>query len=275
MQGKVGYRLQLENRVLENADLVDVGKSDVHVENVGAHVLLGDGLAQYIIDVAVDKRLLKALFTGGIYALSDYERHFRKLSIFAVGADTGYVFVAYRCRGDVICGGDGFFDVFGGGAAAAAENIYSELCNFGHLLGKAVGVEVIECPFAVAFGKSCVGFCKNRGRGVFKQLLYGSHELFGTERTVHSYGVHRKTFKKSHHGGRRCSGQQLAVLAVCVGGENRQIAVFLCRKHRCLGFIAVAHGFDEYKVGSVSRSEFNRVGENLHGTLKIKVSERL
>ena len=71
LQRQREHALKLLNNFRQHLRLIDLGKSDVHIEDMGAAVLLPKSLSEDILDIIVPKGLLEFLLAGGIDALSD------------------------------------------------------------------------------------------------------------------------------------------------------------------------------------------------------------
>ena len=168
-----------------------------------------------------------------------------------------------------------FADVFGSCAAAAAD--YSDAFPDGekHLLREILCTDVEIGHVAVAFRQACVRLEDNGDRAVFQKLVHNSLKLFRAEGAVCADRINAHSLKHSRHTRRICARHKTAVFAVSVGDKDRQIAVFLCGKNGCLGFVAVVHRFNRDEVGSVFNTEPYRFGKNLNRFFKVEITEGL
>ena len=153
LQRQIGDALEQGHHVHERRLFVDVGKPRVDVEDVRARLFLLDRLAGDVVVVAAAQRFFHRLFARRIDAFADHAdgvKHDRA----AGGANRGdglcRTLAANASVGDLAQQ----LDVFGSGAAAAADDRDAEV----DILG-AIGGEFFGADRVVAFlvGKPCVG----------------------------------------------------------------------------------------------------------------------
>ncbi len=166
------------------------------------------------------------------------------------------------------------FDVFGGRAAASADDPHSVFNRAFNILRKFFRINIIKSHLAVAFRQSGVRLERNGNGTVFQKLVHNSHELLRAERTVCTDCVNAHSLKHRRHNGRVCARHKSSVFAVCVRYDDRQVAVLLCGKHGSLRLVAVVHRFYRDEVNAIFHSELYRFGKYINRILKVKIAER-
>ncbi len=166
--------------------------------------------------------------------------------------------------------------------AAPAHNAGSHGDNFLHGLRKLGRIDIVDCPAALASGKPRIGVNQNRGGRNLKNLLQDSLHLHRPQPAVDSENVHPKALQKRHGGSRIAACEKLSFLIKHGCGKDRKrfpgcrrYPRLLGRQNRCLKLIAVAHGLYEDQIRSGFCSGPHHLLVDIHGVLKIQISQRL
>ena len=163
----------------------------------------------------------------------------------------------------------------GGGAAAAAQDLDTQVGNGSHVDGKLRRAHVKDGVAVAGVGQTGVGVDHQGHRGVLQQLLHNGHHLGGAQTAVDAQGAHTQALQQGHSGGGGAAGEQLAVFPVHGGHHHRQVAVLLGGQHGGLGLVGVAHGLNQDQVGPHRRPDAHHLGVQGHCVLKIQVPHGL
>ena len=258
----------------QHLGLVQLRQTHVHVQHLDAPVLLLGGKAQDVVDIPAQKRLLEALFPGGIDPLANQNGVAPQRDAVRVGAHAACL-RSCRGRGEQI---RGLFnqraDIVRRGAAAAAQNGGASAGHPLHTGGKLIRPNVVDSLSVHVPGKSGVWVYDHGHRGYVQQPWQKSLHLDRPQRAVHAQRVHTQALEQRDHRLGVSAGHQLAALVVHVCDEDRQIAVFLCRKDRGLGLIGVVHGLDQNEIRpGLSRPD--HLSKQIDRSFKIEVAQRL
>ena len=231
MQRRVAHRLNSLDNARHHLLFVNFGVADVDVENLRSCVNLTESLRQNIVDVVVDKRLLKELFACRVNALTDNARHIN-LNRGAGAANRGVALNSALGKCFAVERIFNFLYIFGGSAAAAAHHFYAVFEQSADALREPVGQNIIFV--AVRVGKSCVSLDDKRQICVLAHLRHHALELVGTERTVDAERRNAQSCQRKRRRGRRnaCKGSSAALKGH--RGDYGLVGIFLRREHRRL-----------------------------------------
>ena len=275
LQRQVDYGLKLTYRIFQNACLVKLRKSHIHIKNVDSAVLLTYSLRQNIIRVVFQQRLLKAFFARRIYPFPYEHGVVRKKHRFCVGGNAGEILFIYGLQRNTDKAFRKCADIFGGSTAAASRDPYALKHQLFCLARKLVCIYIVYGLSVFVMRKSCVGFHNHRDFGIFQIIPYHRGKSVGAEGAIDSDGVRAHSLKHCNHSGGIGSRHKLAVLAVGIGNKHGQVTVFLCGKQSGLRLVAVAHGLYHYQIHAAAAADFYSFGKNGNRLLKIKAAERL
>ena len=264
--------MKLTDRASKHISLVYFGKTYVYVKDVNSLFFLRNSFLENVVHISLAQSLLEALFTRGIYALSDKHGALTEDHGVSVGRNEGVALFFYGYGRDICAALSKKRNMLGCRAAASACYQHAFLNERAYFCRKFLRCYIIYRLTVFGFGKSGVWLENYGNRGVFKIFLYYGCERLGTERAVDTDSVSAHTLKHRDHSSRCCACHKLSVLTVGVGDEHGQIAVLLRGEKSRFSFVAIVHSLDKHEIGAVFCTETNCFCEYLYRVLKIKVS---
>ena len=147
------------------------------------------------------------------------------------------------------------FDVFRRRSAASTDQFNSQLQEIFHLLHKLITGDIICSRCRIR--QACIRFDHQRQIRQAPQLFCHRENFHRSQRAVDPHGIHAETFQGQHHCFQANACKCPAVFFKCHRHYHRQIACFLCSKHRSLHLIQIRHGFDNDQVCQVAASLYH------------------
>ena len=248
LQRQIGDALEQGHHVHERRLFVDVGKPRVDVEDVRARLFLLDRLAGDVVVVAAAQRLFHRLFAGRVDAFADHADGVERDRA-ASGADRGdglcRTLAANASVGDLAQQ----LDVFGSGAAAAADDRDAEVDVLGAIGGELFGADRVV---ALLVGKPCVGLHDDGLCGQRRDLFDDGQKLVGPQRAIDPDRV-RKGRGGQHERRHVAAGEGAHVVEEGHRRDDGKGAVFADGEQRGAKFGKVGHRLDEHEVGVFAR----------------------
>ena len=274
LERQVGHLLQLADHMRQHGALVNVGQTRIDVEDLRALLRLGDTLGKDKVEIPLAQRLLHALFARRVDALADQHRVVAEPHGVRVGGRDAQVLRLDRHRHGALHRGSKGADIVRRGAAAAARGAHAAAHRIRHLGGKIRRCDIVDRSAVHRLRQPCIRLEQHRHGGAGKQFIHHAAQFGGTERAVGAERRDAHALEQSDHRRRRCPGHQLAVRAVSIGDDDREVTVFAGGKQRRLGLVAVVHRLDEDEVRAVLCAEAHRPGKSRNRILKVERSER-
>ncbi len=277
LQGKGSDALELLHDLREHLHLINLRQADIDIQGIGSGAFLLETLGEDIVDVMVPEGFLKLLLARGIDALAHDDGTGADFHALGEGRnDRTMLFTHFFRLRQAFCDlADGFPDVGGGGAAAAADALHAEFRDFTHDVRKFVRAHVVSGAAVFHAGKSGIGIHDDGCGAAFREALHDGEHLPGAKGAVDAQRIHMQTLQHGCHGFRGAAGQHFSLLIENEGNEDGQRAAFLGRKNGCLCFIGVVHGLDEDEVGTGFRTDADHLGEDVHSVLKVQIAHGL
>ena len=109
--------------------------------------------------------------------------------------------------------------------------------------------------------------------GLYETFYYRNH-LLGTERAVGAQSRNPEALQHGHCRLGSTASEHFSRGVKNTGYENREVTVFLCGKYRGLRLIGVIHGLNEHEVRTLSGTDSDNLGKNIHGIVEGEVPHR-
>ena len=267
--------LESGHHSLHHVRLVDLRQADIHIEHIGARILLFNALLENILNVAVSERLFKALLAGRVDALADNNRALAELHRLRERRDHSAVLL-HRLTKRQLLGLLNFqADVFRRRAAAAAEHLHTERRNLFHLVRELLRREVVIGLAVLRVRQSCIRIHNNRNRADFRELLHNRIELHRAETAVHTECVDAESLEHRRDALDRATGQRFALFVEDDGDKNRQVRILLGREHGRLRFHRIRHRLNQHEVGALFLAPAHHLGKNFDAGFEFEIAHRL
>ena len=153
-------------------------------------------------------------------------------------------------------------------SAAAPYDTGSHFHDLSHGPGKLVRINIIDGPASLASWKSRIWIYDNRNRGRLYDISQYPLHLDRSQTTVNSQGIYAQSLQQRDCRFHSSSRQKLALTVKYHCGKDRKITVFLCSQNGRLHLVAVAHGFYQYQISTLTRTNCNNIGEQTVGLLE-------
>ena len=275
LQRQIGNPLQLGNGLAHQGFFVDFRQAHVHVQHMGAALLLGYAFPEDVFHVVFPQRLLKALFAGRVNALANNHGFFAEYHCLCIGGNHGTLFLRQRNQRKLSAALYGFPKMFRRGAAAAANDPRAALDDFFHQLCELVGVYVKHGLTVFPAGKAGVGVDDHGQRGTFCQLRQQRKHLLGAKAAVKAQRIHAQAFQHGHRSRNIAAGEELSAFVKNHGDENRQGSVLFCAQNGGLHLHGIAHGFNQNQIGTGFFTHGGSFAKGRNGFLKVQIAHRL
>ena len=272
LQRQIHHRLQGLHHPGHHLRLIDAGKTDIHVQQIHARVLLLDASGDNIIDVILPQGLLEAFLSGGVDALAD-DPHRSEGGGLGGGAHAAAALGPGRRHPRAPHGGAQRADKVRRGPAAAAKHLNPVFRGCFQLRGKLLRRNPVFPRGGVRQAR--IRFQDQRLVRPAAQLTDHGQQLFRPETAVKAHGIHTEAAQSQPHGrnGRPDKGPAAGLKGH--RDPDRQRRVLPGREDGGLDLVQVAHGLDHDEVRSRVPSGLHDLPENVIGLFKLQGSQRL
>ncbi len=235
-------------------------------------LLLLQPLVQDVPDVIFHQRLLEALLSRGVDALTNQDGRVTEYHRGGIAGNHGFFLGNDGHRRGIAALGNHAADVFGSGATATACHTHATANHIRNRNRECLRIHVKDSLAIHHPGHAGVGLENHRDGRMGQILLHHRTEGFRAQRTIDADGVRTHALQQRHHGGGGCTRHELSVLAVCVGDHHGQITIFLDSQQCRFGLVGVIHGLDEDQVHAAGNTDLHRFGKACHCVLEIVIT---
>ena len=217
-------------------------------------------------------RLTEPLFPGGIDALPDEHGRIIKRHGMGIGRNHRPVPGYHRYRSQpahFLRQGAQVFRRRTAASAADAHTLPHKLCG---LCRERVRIHIIHGPALFHAREPGIGFEQNRHRSGLQIPAHHRRERFRTQGAVHPDGIRMHALQHGDHGLRGRTGHELAVCAIGIGHEYRQVTGFPDSQESRLGFQCVIHGLDHAQVHTRAHADLHGLFKQRHGFLEPEIA---
>ena len=156
LQWQSGYCLKLTDRASKHISLVYFGKTYVYVKDVNSLFFLRNSFLENVVHISLAQSLLEALFTRGIYALSDKHGALTEDHCVSIGRNEGVALFFYGYGSDICAALSKKRNMLGCRAAASACYQHAFLNERAYFRRKFLRCYIIYRLTVFGFGKSGV-----------------------------------------------------------------------------------------------------------------------
>ena len=189
--------------------LVNLGQTDIDIQNISLFVRLRNRLGDNIIHIVFNKCGFQLFLACGVYSFADNHGLFPNQRCFRVGSNHCKVFLLYRRNRYFFAFFGSSFYVLGSCSAAAADTVNTEFCNFFHIVGKFLCTDLIARYSVYTFGQACVWIYQNRRARILNSLFHVLKHFLRPESAVQANHIYAKSLKRKHCGFDICTRKKL------------------------------------------------------------------
>ena len=211
---------------------------------MGSVFLLQDAFLQNIIQVTVLQSLLKLLLSGGIDPFSYDPGALSQDHCLPIRRDHGKRFFLRRLYGHAPAGFAHAAQMLRRGPATASHDSRPFFHNVLHGPRKFLRTHIVIRLIAPLLRQSGIGLHDHRNGCAGQKLFQNRHHLNRPQSAVHPKGIHPQAFQQADNGRNIRTGEQFFPFIKNGGHKHGQLRILLCRQHRRLDLISIAHRLD-------------------------------